>query len=54
MSTGPTLAEVIQLLATECGPTLRHEEVAEQGATMIRALFAVMPRRIAPNGEVSQ
>lgn len=46
MSAGPTLAEVIQVLATECGPTLRHEDVAEEAATMIRAMFAVLPRRI--------
>ncbi|WP_167735532.1 hypothetical protein [Rhodococcus sp. 1R11] len=46
MSTRWTLPELLQQIATECGPTLRNEDMAAAAAEVIRNYFAVMPRQI--------
>ncbi len=46
MRTQWTLPELLQEIATECGPTLRNEDIAAAAAAVIRNYFAVMPRQI--------
>lgn len=47
MSYRPTLSELLQQIATECGPTLRNEDMSAAAAEVIRNYFAVLPRTIA-------